>query len=491
MSSGRERLTFGHGAVGLVPSTTRLAAALAHEPGPVRLTRIETWDWAWGGLLIFTVLLFFRPQDQIRGLGALHLSDLAAAVGLGAMVFLNLSKGKPLTRMTPELVGVAGLGAVILLTVPMSFWPGGSVRVFLNLYIQVALIFMLMVNAVTSPKRIDRICWIIVLAFGMVCARAWMDYARGNHMYEGNRVGGASGGFFQNPNDLALNVSAFLPLAIMYVKRPGRFLTRALCAVIVVLMLGTLVFTKSRSGMIGAAAMMAAFLVVSRSLTPGFILAAVVGGMIVLPALPESFYERMASITDESKDETGSREARRRLWEQALTVFLDNPVTGIGLGQFKNYEPGRAEAWRVTHNVLLQMAAELGIFGLLVFSFLIVRAFSAAWWTRRALAWTHQVHGPPGGAWYGRCRAGRRGASSVDPEDGLEPHERMYLETHATAMFAGMVGWFVCALFASVGFNWTFYYMLGLATCAREVVKARAKAYAEAKALAREGVVAA
>jgi hypothetical protein len=49
----------------------------------------------------------------------------------------------------------------------------------------------------------------------------------------------------------------------------------------------------------------------------------------------------------------------------------------------------------------------------------------------------------------------------------------------------------VCALFASVAFNWTFYYVLGLAVCTRDVVKARARAYAEAKALTGDGVVAA
>jgi hypothetical protein len=58
-------------------------------------------------------------------------------------------------------------------------------------------------------------------------------------------------------------------------------------------------------------------------------------------------------------------------------------------------------------------------------------------------------------------------------------------------VFASMVGWFVCAQFASVAFNWTFYYVLGLAVCTRDVVRARAKAYAEAKALTGEGVVAA
>jgi O-antigen ligase len=188
----------------------------------------------------------------------------------------------------------------------------------------------------------------------------------------------------------------------------------------------------------------------------------------------------MASITDESKDQTGSYEARRVLLEQAWIIFLENPLTGVGAGQFRNYgPPGRAEKWRVTHNVMLQMAAEIGIFGVITFSFLVWRGFSAAWWTRRALSWIHQR------------RPKRRGkAAQPGPEDGLTPHEREFLETHASAMLACLTGWFVCAQFASVGYNWTIYYLLGLAVCARDVVKARGEAYAEAKMIG-EGVVAA
>ena len=52
-------------------------------------------------------------------------------------------------------------------------------------------------------------------------------------------------------------------------------------------------------------------------------------------------------------------------------------------------------------------------------------------------------------------------------------------------MTACIVGWFVSALFASVAFNWTFYYVLGLAVSGRDVVRARAKAYAQLKKLAR------
>ena len=72
-------------------------------------------------------------------------------------------------------------------------------RVFTDLYIKVALIFMLLVNCVTSPRRVERIGWVIVLAFGYVSLRACVDYASGTNLYEGNRIGGAAGGFFENP----------------------------------------------------------------------------------------------------------------------------------------------------------------------------------------------------------------------------------------------------------------------------------------------------
>jgi hypothetical protein len=58
-------------------------------------------------------------------------------------------------------------------------------------------------------------------------------------------------------------------------------------------------------------------------------------------------------------------------------------------------------------------------------------------------------------------------------------------------MLACMTGWLVCAIFASVAFNWTIYYLLGLAVTARDVVRARERAYARAKNLAMQETVAA
>ena len=101
--------------------------------------------------------------------------------------------------------------------------------------------------------------------------------------------------------------------------------------------------------------------------------------LAAVPLAPASFWNRMVSIFDENKDETGSRQARLDLMEEAVHVFLEHPVLGVGLGQFVNYDPsGRKEAWNVTHNAMLQVATELGVVGLVPFFFLIVRAGLAA-----------------------------------------------------------------------------------------------------------------
>ena len=44
---------------------------------------------------------------------------------------------------------------------------------------------------------------------------------------------------------------------------------------------------------------------------------------------------------------------------------------------------------------------------------------------------------------------------------------------HAVAMSASLVGWLVCAQFASVGYYWTFYYLFALIVAGRELTTDR------------------
>lgn len=58
------------------------------------------------------------------------------------------------------------------------------------------------------------------------------------------------------------------------------------------------------------------------------------------------------------------------------------------------------------------------------------------------------------------------------------------IEAHALALSAALVGWFVCALFASVAYHWTFYYLMALAVTPRDYLAARATVHLPRRALA-------
>ena len=158
------------------------------------------------------------------------------------------------------------------------------------------------------------------------------------------------------------------------------------------------------------------------------------------------------------EDQTGSRAARIRLFKQGLQVFIENPITGIGAGQFLNYDGDMmVERWRVTHNVWLQVAAELGIFG-----------FCGVRVPRRA-----RVHvllcRAPALPFAGPTRQqSSRAATTLTPQE--QKDHRHQRERHAGRRWSA--GWSAPSS-PSVAFNWTFYYVLALAVAGREIAQER------------------
>jgi O-antigen ligase len=404
---------------------------------------------AFRGLLAFTFVLFVRPQDSLPLLVDLHLGDLTALFSLAALVVARIRRGLPAVTVSRELGWVAGFGALMILTAPLSIWPGGAVSMFIDLYSKVILIFALMVHTITTRGRFDRLLSLVVGGTAYIAVRAVIDYARGVNLIEDGRVTGAVGGLFGNPNDLALNMVAFLPLGLALIQDRG-----ARPAVRLAALIGTpamalaIVFSKSRGGAIGLLGMLLVFLYQMRRIRPGVTAAVIVACLATIPVLPSSFTGRMASIFDSEQDATGSREARKQLLREATEAFKHNPLFGIGAGQFVNYNPdGRQEAWRETHNTFLQVAAELGLVGLLVFLTILYCGFAA---TRQT--WL-QLRGRDPGA---RARAPTSWNRSA-------PH------LYSAALLASLSGWLLAAIFGSVAYYWTLYIVLALAVSHRDI----------------------
>jgi O-antigen ligase len=459
--ASRERLAFNY-RTGSVPSRQLVETVLANEAEPTFATAAyaEPRDWGYVGLYAFTAVLLLRPQDQITALRPLHLAEICALIGVAPMLLHRFARRLPVFRVTPETIGLLFFGLVILATVPFSIWPGGALTEFTDSYLKILLVFVLMMNTLTTPQRLERITWLIILCVGYIAARGVIDYARGINMVENGRLRGAVSGIFGNPNDLAMNMVTFMPAAaIVAISRQQAAWRRLTAAGVVVLMLATIVFTKSRGGVVGLTVMLASFIVLGGKVRRGFGAIAVACILAATPFMPASFWARMQSMFDEQQDRqqfTGSSEARRILMTEGIATFIERPFTGVGAGQFKNYNPPeRRERWRETHNALIQAAAETGVFGLFAFSFLIVRAALAAAAARRMLSRPRKRHQPDL-------------LATV-----LSARDRAILYNHTVAMTAGLIGWFVCSMFGSIAYNWTFYYVLALISAAREMTRDR------------------
>jgi O-antigen ligase len=408
--------------------------------------------------------VFFRPQDSIPGLHLIHIAELSAIGGFTALIFSRLSRNLPATRITPELVGIFALGALMVGLAPFSIWFSGSIKIFQDLYSKDMLIFLLMVNVLTSPKRIETLTWLLVLASGYIGFRAVFDYVRGVHLVGNGRVAGAVGGIFGNPNDLATNMVAAVPLALFIAIRPGRPARRLFGLFAALMMLGATVASHSRAGALGLGAMAIVLVSFAIRTRPQLVFGGALAVMLALPLVPADYWERLASITDQSKDDTGSREARKQLFRESTAAFLENPLTGVGAGQFKNWNPeGRLQPWHESHDVFLQVAAELGIGGLVIFVFLIVRAGIGVLATRK------QVRR----ARYAASARRKRTPPQGRPVPTLDRDEIEWYDAHSAAMAASLAGWVVCAFFASVAYNWTFYYLLALAVTPSQAILTR------------------
>jgi O-antigen ligase len=488
-----ERLTFNIGGRSSRGGPIIVTGRHVRAAAPTRLERAKVhvaaarerygWDYLW--MLAFTALLFFRPQDQIPGLEVLHLAELTAIAGLAAMAVRRLSAGQTIAKVNGEVAGVVVLGGIILITIPFSIWPGGSTHVFSDIYVKIILIFALMVSTITSPRRVRQMTWIMIVASGYIAARGVFDYVRGVNLIEGDRLRGAVGGMFENPNDLALNLVTFMAPTLFIVFQDRKPSRRLFAAGIAVVMLGAIVCTKSRSGFLGLLAMAAVVMFYTVRAKPGLVFAAIIAGMLALPAMPDSFWTRMDSIMNADEDTTGSRAARLRLFDQGVQVFLDNPITGIGAGQFQNYNsPDTVEKWRVTHNVWLQVGSELGIFGLMTFGFLVMRAYRANFAALRLMRRGRHGSMPERRVQDVERRPRRAGSrpAARDPIEGFSSRDLTILDTNAKGMIAAMVGWTICSMFASVAFNWTFYYVLALSVAGREILSAHRSAALEASA---------
>jgi O-antigen ligase len=400
---------------------------------------------AFWALVAFTAILLLSPQAWFPVLKVLRIAFLAAGLAIAAHVVERTARRRPITQVSPEIGIALTLVCWSILTLPLSVWPGGSVRILTDYYLKAFAFFWLLGTVVTTTGRLRIMMWTLTLCAIPLAATGIFNYVAGEFVSTGvrgfQRIAGYAGSLTANPNDLALMLNLIIPLSGALVvgarglKRVFAGATMLLCAVAVVL-------TFSRAGFLtlGATALLfVAMLVKQRRL-------AMATGLLLLafcawPLLPNGYISRISTITDIAEDATGSAQGRWRDTKVAAELVIKNPIVGAGIGQdvlVMNDERG-IDTWRRVHNAYLQYGVDLGLPGLLLF------------------AWLHLTC-------YRTARAVEKRAAAVPAVRELTPL--------AAGVKISLLTFGIAAMFHPIAYQFYFFSIAGLAVALRNTYKA-------------------
>ena len=189
-----------------------------------------------------------------------------------------------------------------------------------------------------------------------------------------------------DPNYLAAGLVPAIVLAAGLIGQLRDPVVRICLLVTIALLTAGLAATQSRGGLVAAVvAAMAALVLQRRKLASVAVL-----GLVALSAV--GWFASSPGAWERVSDFDGGGTGRTELWTVGWRIFEDHPVTGVGLNNFRaessSYvrEPGRlefvhliAERPGVAHNSYLQLLAEAGLVGLLLFLTAVAGCVRAAW----------------------------------------------------------------------------------------------------------------
>ncbi len=280
----------------------------------------------------------------------------------------------------PLTVPLLAFAIVQIITTIISVSPFLSIQNLIVSLISMALYFTI-VNTIKTKEDLDRVLKIfIITAFIMSCygilqyytlgatSKAWVDVEMNPDLK--TRVIGT----FGNPNVFAEYLEHILPVAIALIFAYKKWINKAIAVVLAGVMFVCLLLTSSRGAWLGFAAAMLMFVVLKFFKYIFFFLA---GGVLSIPLAPKVILQRISTIGN-IKD--SSNEYRTYIWEGTIKMIKDFWITGVGYGYwaFKNtfyeYSIKGTKTWH-SHNMYLEIIAEMGIFGLLTFAWFVLSLF--------------------------------------------------------------------------------------------------------------------
>jgi O-antigen ligase len=392
--SGRQRLLFG----GTVLLAIILGAAIAYaarfvgDSGPYILVGASLSaviavailsDWRFGVLLLLVAL----PFQAVINVGSL----VSGTKALALLTFFSFGVALLRERELSERFLRLWRQPLTLAVCAFALWASLSVLWAADLKAALAStstvlgVFSLMILVGMLKQRYLVLCWALMTLSAALTVPAAYILGIGAKMVVGRLSIG------QDANSLAsLLVIVFFVAyfglrqysAAVYVLAPiffyGIFATQSRAGLLALVIPPLLaVFVPGLAARVGGHTL----------LMFGIGIAALIGMTLAFPTVGEAVLERYTTISQYQDENTWS--GRWSIWQGALQVIATHPILGVGVGNFASAAVAYSEMifevsneggaiTGVAHNMLLSVASELGLIGLILFLGVLLFAFKAA-----------------------------------------------------------------------------------------------------------------
>lgn len=385
------------------------------------------------GIFIFTLFVYFRPYELFPSL--LFLSSAAQYIAVATLlVYLptQLSAEGTLTTFSTEVKCILFMTFWALLTMPIAKSPALAWEVFNDPFIKIVLMFIVMVNTLRTQSRLKGLMWLSI-GVGMLLSYQAIDlYMQGKFATEGYRVNVDFGGMFGNPNDMAIHLVIFTPIAVALGIAAKNRLYKIVYFAAAAMMIAGNVVTQSRGGFLGLLAVGAVLVwKLGKKQRVKVLIISTVVGVIFIALAPGDYGTRILSIFIPGLDEVGSADQRMDLLKRSLLVTARNPW-GIGIGNFPIVGYHNLQ----THNAFTQVSSELGWLAFAAYMILMISPF------RKLGAIERQL---------------------------LQREETTWFYYLAIGIQASIAGYMVSSFFGAVAYNWYIYYPIAYAVCLRRI----------------------
>lgn len=336
------------------------------------------------GLLGVLMLNILRPGEIYPAFSALHLERITAIVVLISTLVHERKFATPKITKT-----VLFFWATMAMSVPFAYWGANALSNTIQ-FGQTVAYHLLIVTLVNSVERFRAFLITFAVLIGWLAGSSTYLYMAGDYVVTmgiDRAVGLTSAG--SDPNTLANTLVSGLPLILLLLTKDSGKVIKMLALGVAVTCVLTIIYTGSRMGFFSTIMLGILFAVTGKKkliYIPALILLAV----ITWTFIPEQYKNRYESVNNLEKDQ--SYQNRIRAWQAGWAMFKDNPVTGVGAGNFAyaagaEYWPGPGKkVWLNAHSLPLKALGDLGLLGTTAFIVMIVTLFRLNFRLKRKLA---------------------------------------------------------------------------------------------------------